>query len=73
MLSDKEKVELKNFSKSEELRKDFRKISENRINPLLVKDEINLDNLISFLNGFNEFVSHKGRPFRKIKDSINKL
>jgi len=73
MLSDKEKEELKYFSKSADLRNDFRIISENRINPLLVKGQINLDNLISFLNGFNEFISHKKRTFRKIKATLNKM
>lgn len=73
MLSDKEKEELKYFSKSIDLRNDFRKIAENRINPLLINGKINLDNLISFLNGFNEFVSHKGRPFHKIKTTLNKM
>jgi len=72
-LTEEEKRELKEFAQSSTFKADLRKISENRYNPFIVKDRIDIDRFIIFLSEYNCFINHTLRPFRKIKDRKNKL
>ena len=72
-LTEEEKRELKEFAQSSTFKADLRKISENRYNPFIVKDRIDIDRFVIFLSEYNCFISHTLKPFRKIKDKKNRL
>ena len=65
-LSQQDKRELLEMSRSRRLREDFRKISENRYNPFLINGVVDLNRFVSFITDYNEFINHARRPFRKI-------
>ncbi len=72
-LSEEEKKELREFAQSSTFKADLRKISENRYNPFIFKDNIDIDRFIIFLSEYNCFINHTLKPFRKIKDKKNRL
>ena len=72
-LSKKEKEELQQVAASASLRKDMRYLSENRFNPLMDGNVINMDRLVDFLTEYNEFINHIPKPFKPIIDRIMKL
>lgn len=72
-LTEKEKEELKKIANSSNLRNDLRKISENRYNPFMIDDKIDLDRLLDFLTEYNYFINHTPKPFHKILDRKNKF
>ena len=55
------------------LKGDFRKLSKNRINPFMVKGNMDLDRVLEFLNEFNAFINHTPKSFRKIIDKNMRL
>lgn len=73
MLSDEEKRELLRAAKSIKLRKEFRKLSENRTNPFMVNGKVDMDRLLEFLTEYNKFISHRPKPFREIADGKMRL
>jgi len=73
MLSNREKEELLQIADSRALRNDMRYLKTHRHNPVLVNGTVDLDKLIEFLNGYNEFINHQPKPFRPLPDSIMKL
>ena len=66
-LSEEEKRELKELSLSFSLKEDMEKIAQSRYNP--VNTNMQLDQFVGFLNGYNRFVNHQPRKFRKIEGS----
>jgi hypothetical protein len=40
----------------------------NRLNPFLKNGIVDIDGYIDFLNAYNEFINHKQKPFKLIKD-----
>ena len=68
MLSQEDKKELLEMSKSSNLREDLRRISFNRHNPFLVNGWFDMDRWLTFLTEYNEFLGHIKRPFCKIID-----
>ncbi len=72
-LSKKEKEELQQVAASALFRKDMQYLSANRFNPLIDGHEINMDRLLVFLTGYNEFINHSPKPFKPIIDRIMKL
>lgn len=73
MLSEKEKLELLETARSQSLRKDMRLLAANRQNTLLINGKVNLDGFVEFLNGYNEFINHRQRPFKPMADRVMKL
>lgn len=73
MLSEKEKKELLETIGSQSLRNDMRNLSATRQNPLLNNGKVDLDGFIEFLNGYNEFINHRSRPFKPMIDRVMKL
>jgi len=41
----------------------MRRLAEHRHNPVLVEGVVDIDRLIDFLNGYNEFINHEPKPF----------
>lgn len=73
IISEDEKRELLRLACSSSLREDMRYLSTHRHNPMIVDGKVNMDRLIEFLNGFNEFINHQSRPFKKIIDRDMRL
>lgn len=72
-LSESERNELKALAGSESLKKDMRYLMEHRHNPVLVDGKVDLDRLVDFLTGFNEFIKHEPKPFKPMIDRVMKL
>lgn len=72
-MSEREKQELKELANSAQLRLDSRRLRENRNNPFMEGNKINLDNFLVFLDEFNSFMNHCPKPFRKIIDRDMRL
>ena len=70
-LSNKEKIEFR--TPSPELKRDLRKIAQNRHNPVMVNGEVDMDRLLTFLNECNSFFNIKKKPFRRIIDKDMRL
>ncbi|MBC8390965.1 MAG: hypothetical protein H8E17_00140 [Deltaproteobacteria bacterium] len=73
MLSEKEKKELLETIGFQSLRNDMRNLSATRQNTLLNNGKVDLDGFIEFLNGYNEFINHRPRPFKPMIDRVMKL
>jgi hypothetical protein len=69
-LSIKEQEELLRLSQSTSLRADMRHIAEHRHNPLLIDGKVDLDRLLAFLTGYNEFINHRPKPFKPMIDKV---
>ena len=65
-LSEKDKKELLEMAGSQTLRDDFKKMAENQFNPFMVDGVVDLEKYVGFLNDYNEFLNHAGRPFQRI-------
>jgi len=72
-ISEAEKKALSESAKSASLREDMRYLVEHRHNPVLVDGVVDMDRLIDFLTGFNEFINHEPKPFKPMIDKIMKL
>lgn len=70
MLSEKEKAEFLEASRSEKLREDCRILSARARTP--VKSP-NSDKILAFMSGYNAFINHARRPFKKIEGTNFKL
>jgi hypothetical protein len=73
MLSEKEKQEFTAIAEPRSLKDDMRYLTENRHNPFLKDGKVDIDRYIDFLNAYNEFISHKPKPFKPMIDKIMKL
>jgi hypothetical protein len=72
-ISEAEKKALPVSAKSASLREDMRYLMEHRHNPVLVDGVVDMDRLIHFLTGFNEFIDHEPKPFKPMIDRDIKL
>jgi hypothetical protein len=73
MLSEKEKQEFTAIAEPRSLKDDMRYLTKNRHNPFLKDGKVDIDRYIDFLNVYNEFISHKPKPFKPMIDKIMKL
>ncbi len=73
MINAEEREEMLRLSSSSSLKEDMRFLGTHRHNPLIIAKQVSMDRLLEFLNGFNEFINHEPRPFRKIVDKNMKL
>jgi hypothetical protein len=73
MIDAMEKEELLRLARSSSMKDDMQYLSAHRHNPLVHDGEVNLDRLLDFLNGFNEFINHEPRPFRPMLDRDMRL
>lgn len=64
LLNDSEKEELLNLAKSSSLKKDMRRLLENRHNPVVVNGNVYMNRLITFLTEFNEFINHEPKTLQ---------
>jgi hypothetical protein len=72
-VSKKEKEELKRLASSSSLREDMRRLAANRHNPLIANELVDIDRLLIFLSGYNEFINHARKPFNRMVDRLMKL
>lgn len=72
-LSEEERAELLELSRSESLRKDMMTVAENRHNPFMVDGEVDVDRVVEFLTQYNEFLNHPRKPFRPFIEKNMKL
>ena len=73
LLSENEKKEMLRLSMSSSLREDAAYLTAHRHNPLIINGKIDMDRLIEFLTGYNEFINHKPKPFKPMLDRVMKL
>lgn len=73
MLNDEEKQELLKAAKSSKLRRDFKELLKNRINPFIVNGDVDMDRILEFLTECNAFINHNPKPFRKMIDKDMRL
>jgi len=72
-IGEAEKKALSESAKSASLREDMRRLVEHRHNPVLVDGVVDIDRLIDFLNGYNEFINHEPKPFEPMSGGAMKL
>ena len=73
MIKAEEREEMLRIAGSSSLKEDMRFLCAHRHNPLIIDERVSMDRLLDFLNGFNEFINHEPRPFRKTADKDMKL
>lgn len=73
MIDEHAKAELLRLASSRSLKEDMRHLSLHRHNPLIEDDQISIDRLLEFLNGFNEFINHEPKPFKPMLDRDMRL
>ncbi|MBI5056792.1 MAG: hypothetical protein HZB61_09280 [Nitrospirae bacterium] len=73
LISESEKYEMLRLAGSSSLREDMQYLSSHRHNPVLIDGRVDMDRLIEFLNGFNEFINHEPKPFKPMIDKNMKL
>ena len=72
-LSNEEKDELIELSRSIQLKTDFKKMRNNQHEHLKRNGTYDLDNYIKFLTSTNAFAGHKRKPFKIIEGNNFKL
>ena len=72
-VSKKEREELKRLASSSSLREDMRWLAANRHSPLIANEIVDIDRLLTFLTGYNEFINHARKPFYRMVDRVMKL
>ncbi len=73
MIDSSHKNELLMLARETSLKEDMRHVAAGRHNPVLLNGTADMDRLIRFLQGFNEFMNHKPKEFRPIPDHKMKL
>ena len=73
VMNKKEKEELLKLAKSTSFKSDMKHLSTHRYNPVMVEGKVNMDKLLSFLTEYNQFINHKPKPFKPIRDKVIKL
>lgn len=64
-----EKEELRSAAQSSAARNDFVMLSKNRIDPFIQNGKCDVDTVIRFFTEFNEFISHRQKPFHPMTGS----
>jgi hypothetical protein len=72
-ISKKAEQELREFSRSDALRKDMETIASKRHNPFIREGKVDVDAYIEFVTQYNEFINHTPKPFSRIIDKDMKL
>ncbi len=73
MLSEKEKREMLEMAGSQSLREDMRRLKAAAQNAFVRDGKVDIESYIEFLNAYNEFINHRPKPFKPIKDNLMKL
>jgi hypothetical protein len=73
MLSESEREELLRVARSSALKEDMEYVAAHGFNPAMVGGEVDMDRLIEFLDGFNEFINHEPKPFKPMIDKYMRL
>lgn len=68
MLSEDEKREILELSKSSELKRDMEMVVKNRQNSFIINGEVDIDKFITFLTEYNYFINHTFKPIQIKKD-----
>jgi len=69
MLSEKEKQERLEMAGSESLLYDMRRLKAVSKNAFVRDGKTDIDLYIEFLNAYNDFINHRQKPFKRIKES----
>ena len=72
-ISKSEKEELLRASRLSTLKEDMEYLAAHRFNPVMVGGKVDMDRLIEFLDGFNEFINHEPKPFKPLIDKDMRL
>ena len=73
VLNDKEREELIYLARSSSIKIDTDHLAAISHNPFMINGKVDADKWIIFLNGYNEFINHAPKPFRKMIDNVMKL
>ncbi len=73
MISDDEKEELLRLAAGRSLKEDMAYVAAHRHNPVAVAGKVDLDRVVEFLTQFNEFMNHRPKTFRPMRDRKMKL
>jgi hypothetical protein len=65
--------ELSDLSNSESLRRDIEILRENRHNPFIKDGKPDIEAFLEFVTSFNEFINHRPKPFKPMRDREMKL
>ncbi len=65
--------ELVTLSKAGSLKKDMRVVVSQRHNPFVKEGRVDADAYIEFVTGYNEFINHAPKPFKRMIDKKMKL
>ncbi len=69
--SEQVRKEIKNLSPK--VAHDMKILRRKRHNPFIKDGKVDIKAYLEFITGFNEFIKHQPKPFRKIIDSVMKL
>ncbi len=72
-LSNAEKEELLRLAGDQSLKEDMAYVAAHRHNPVAAEGKVDLDRLVEFHTQFNEFMNHREKPFRPMRDREMKL
>ncbi|MGB5156446.1 hypothetical protein [Desulfobacterium sp. N47] len=73
MPNEEETSEMLEAAKSKSLKEDMRRLKAASQNVFIRNGKPDIDAYIEFLNGFNEFINHRPKPFKPMIDNIMKL
>ena len=73
MPNEEETSEMLEAAKSKSLKEDMRRLKAASQNVFIRNGKPDIDAYIEFLNGFNEFINHRSKPFKPMIDNIMKL
>ena len=65
--------EIRELSRSADMRKDMAAIAQGRHNPFLKDGEVDCDAFIAFVAGYNEFINHEPKRFIAMVDKDMRL
>lgn len=63
-ISEEEKMEFLRLAGSSSMREDMECVANQRHNPVIVDGVVDMDRVLDFLTGFNEFINHEPKPFK---------
>lgn len=73
-LSEEDRAELVELSRSQSLRDDMARVAATRHNPFLDENgEVDADRVVDFLTQYNEFLNHAGKPRQPFIEKNMKL
>ena len=72
-ISEEERNELLESSRSDALRRNMRTVAEGRHNPFVKDGKVDVGAYVRFVCEYNEFINHEPKPFKPMKIREMKL